>query len=240
MRCVFASPLTEDQISAAIDGEADPDITTHLERCAFCAARVEQAQHFERALERRLHRVNCPPTQQLVEYDFGLLAPPLRLQLDTHVPSCPDCSAELAEIQAAAHSEAKAQPLRRRPRPSPRERIGEVLAQLLPRPAALALRGTGPRQVTAQAGDTTILLDIQRGIDGNALLRGQLISEDAEQWIGGLVELRQAGVIACVTTIDELGAFSCGPLPAVLTDLRLAPAAGAAIRLQAIDLGAST
>lgn len=236
MRCVFASPLTEDQISAAIDGDVDPDIVRHLERCAFCAARLEHAQHFERSLERRLHRVSCPPTQQLVDYDFGLLAPAIRLQLNNHMQSCPHCSAELVEIHAVAHSDAKVQPLRRQPRQSPRERIGEMIAQLLPRSPAPALRGVGPRQITAQVDGTTILLDIQIGVDGSAMLRGQLISEDAEQWIGGLVELRQAGAIAFVTTIDDLGAFSCGPLPAALSDMRIAPAAGQAIRLVGIDL----
>ena len=56
MLCSAPPPLTDDQLSAALDGEADQVVLDHLERCPSCTARLEQARRAERALAGRLYR----------------------------------------------------------------------------------------------------------------------------------------------------------------------------------------
>ena len=93
MQCRFPPPLTEDQISAAIDGEVEPGVLQHLSQCTSCMSRLEQARRFEQALRARLYRWDCPPVQQLGDYHLGLLSQAGADAIARHLGQCERCRA---------------------------------------------------------------------------------------------------------------------------------------------------
>jgi anti-sigma factor RsiW len=233
MHCVAPPPLTDDELSAVIDGEADTGTLDHLAQCQWCTDRLAQAQSIEMTLRAGLRSWKCPPSQQLGDFTLGMLSPEERWSIAAHVDACPRCVEELAELQAFLGREAApALP----PAARPRTRLGELVAHLLPRTPAMALRGVAPRQIAAEAEGTTILIDVQPGSGGGAIVRGQVIDDAQDRWTGALVEVRQAGILQITTTVDDLGTFDCGPLPATPIELRLTPPDGRAIVVPEIPL----
>lgn len=248
MWCSFPPPLTDDQISAVLDGGADVAVQQHLDQCPGCAARLAQAQHIEYHLKTQLRgiqlqRPDCPPSQRLGEYHLGLVSQPNERTIMRHVEQCGYCQAELEELRIFLSPQPAPAPQRA---PQPRRvvglRLGELVARLLPSVEArtrpgLALRGgaaAGP--IVAEAENTTIMLDVQPSADGSVLLLGQLIGDDAESWIGGLVELRQAGTLLLTAVVDDLCSFSCERIPPGQTSLRITAEHGRALLLDDVAL----
>ncbi|GAB4211166.1 MAG: hypothetical protein OHK0022_45410 [Roseiflexaceae bacterium] len=232
MDCRLPPPLHDDDLSAALDGVASAAVLEHLAGCPACTARLEQAARFEHALHRRLSRWGCPDPQVLGEYQQGMLPAAQAQEVALHLDQCRACSEELAELEAffADDEFAPAPAPARRPL---RARLGELIARLLPAPStpALALRGAATaRTLTAEAGDTTIMLEIQP-VGADVLIQGQLLADALEPWEGALVQLRQGGALVSAASVDEFGGFECGPLPAAPTELRIAPRQGDALVL---------
>lgn len=247
MWCSFPPPLTDDQISAVLDGEADVAVQQHLDLCPGCAARLAEAQQIEYYLKTQLRgtqfqRPDCPASQRLGEYHLGLVSQPDERTIMRHVEQCGYCQAELEELRIFLSPQPASAP---QPAPQPRRfvgpRLGELVARLLPsaeartRPA-LALRGAAAGPIVAEAENTTIMLDLQPSADGSVLLLGQLIGDDAESWIGGLVELRQAGTLLLTTVVDDLCSFSCERIPPGQTSLRITAEHGRALLLDDVAL----
>lgn len=148
MNCSIPPPLTEDQISAAVDGTASRAVRSHLRQCPGCAARVEEAKRREQAVASVLHRFDCPTALQLGELELGLVPPDEAESIHQHLALCARCTEDLAELrsllapeqQPEAHVATREVP---QPRASwlPRIRLDEILATLLPPAPALALRG---------------------------------------------------------------------------------------------------
>jgi anti-sigma factor RsiW len=236
MRCSDPPPLTKDQITAALDGETDPSTDDHLARCEGCAARLAQAQQIERTLKAGLQRWDCPTPQQLGDYHLGLVGQDGARAITRHLEHCVRCSDEIEELRMFLTADAS----RRRPAPRPPARPRplwptELIAHLLPRAPALAVRGTsGP--IKAEADGVTIFLDVQPATGGRVMLTGQVVADGQERWVGALVELRQAGKLCATAALDDLGSFSAGPLNAEPTELRVTPQRGPALVLPDIEL----
>src|SRR5262245_22250524 len=99
MRCSDPPPLTEDQVTVALDGEAEPSIHDHLARCESCAARLAQAQQFEWTLKAGLRRWDCPAPQQLGDYHLGLVSQDDASAIARHLEHCVRCSDEIEEMR---------------------------------------------------------------------------------------------------------------------------------------------
>lgn len=228
-------PLTDDQISAALDDQAEPEVLAHLGGCAHCAARLHDARALERRLHARLYRWDCPTPDQLFVYQRGQLPPGQAGALAAHLRGCARCAGELADLRAFLLADA---PPPAYPPPPPAARhptSPRQVARMLPRQPAAALRGAGDGPIMAESGATTIFLDIQPAAAGQVAIQGQLLADDQASWEGALVELRQAGVLAATAVVDDLGSFGCPALPAGLADLRITNAAGQMIVLADID-----
>lgn len=91
--------LTEDQISAAIDGEADDSVREIIASDPATAAFVEEARKFENTLRQKLYRWDCPGTQELANYHQGLLSVFEASVIEEHVRHCSKCQQDLAELQ---------------------------------------------------------------------------------------------------------------------------------------------
>jgi hypothetical protein len=241
MQCSAPPPLTDDQLSAVLDGEPAPDVRAHLAACAACAARLEQARRVEKGMRAALHRWDCPPSQRLAEYHIGRLAGEQERALQRHLEACASCKQEIEDLRlflledvdqaAPAPTPAAAQP-------APARR-GPLIARLLPRVAAPALRGAGGGPIQAQADGITIFLDVRAAGAGQVAIQGQVVADEQERWAGALVELRQGGALLATAAIDDLGMFGVGPIPAGLAELRLIPRRGRAVALPDLDLSAS-
>ena len=74
MTCSLNSPLSEDTLSAVIDGLVDDETSAHLAQCPGCRARLEAARAVEHSLHTRLYRFDCPSSQELADYHLGFVA----------------------------------------------------------------------------------------------------------------------------------------------------------------------
>jgi hypothetical protein len=237
-------PLTDDQISDALDGLADADVHAHLDSCPACAARLVEARRLEVRLHADLRRWDCPPPQLLADYHLGRVDAEQDRALIRHLTGCASCRAEVEELRmfllddepqpGAVPTFATRQPAA--PAPQRRTALGPLIASLLPRAAASVLRGAAPTSVQAEAGDATILLDIQSS-GGQAIVQGQVVAEDQERWTGALIELRQSGALRATAPVDDLGTFTLGPLPIAIVELRLSPPGGRMVVIPDVDLG---
>jgi len=238
MDCRIPPPLSDDQLSSALDGEADTEVQVHLAACPNCAARLKRARRIEQGL-RKLAFWDCPSPEELGEYELAMLDTAASQTIAAHLGECGRCRAELEDLRALlgtpepAARPAPAVPVAT-PRPTPlRARLGELIAQLLPTPAApaLALRGAASRTLTAEAGDLTLMLDLSDAGQG-VRVEGQLIGDALDPWLGAVVELRQGGALQSAALVDEFGGFSLGPLPAAPADLRITGEHGGTILLK--------
>ena len=237
MECSSPPPLTDDQLSAALDQAATPDVIDHLANCASCAARLDAARRAEQSLRSALYRWDCPTPQTLADYHVGRASADQQRAIIRHLETCARCSEEMAELVLFMRDEvplaAPAAPIAVR-RPASR---GWTLAGLLPRAAAPALRGSAGGPLMFETNDgVTIFLELQPVADGQVELRGQLVDDDQDGWAGALVELRQAGMLRATAAIDDLGTFGVAALPAQPSELRISRADGRALLLPEFEL----
>ena len=237
MECSSPPPLTDDQLSAALEQTAAPDVIDHLASCASCAARLNTARQAEQSLRSALYRWDCPAPQTLAEYHLGRQSADQQRAIVRHLETCARCSEEIAELVLFMRDEA---PLAAPADPSPARRPasrGWSLARLLPRVPALALRGGAGAPLMFETDDgVTIFLEIQPAAGGQAELRGQLVADDQEGWASALVELRQSGILRATAAIDDLGTFRVAALPTLPTELRVTRADGRALLLPEFEL----
>lgn len=225
MDCSAPPPLSDDQISAALDGAAEPDMLAHLAACASCAARLAKAHAMEQQLHARLYRWDCPPPERLAALERGRLPADERQALAEHVASCPSCARELQDLRAflaAADTlpAILAAPARSGPHGARR------FAQPVQRQPGLALRGAGAAPLMAEADGVTIFVDAQPASGQRLVLQCQLVAGDLEAWEGALAELRQGGALVASAFVDDLGSFQLAGAPPGPSELRVASAGG--------------
>lgn len=238
MPCIYPPPLADDQISAVLDGEAEPTILQHLASCPYCAVRFEQARTVENMLRHKLYRWNCPTPQQLADYHWQMLPPDESARVAEHVRECEGCREELDELSVFLAAENE--PVVQRPQaPSSRPRLlrpGELIARLLPSSPAMVMRGESSGPVMAQADGITVFLEVQTSQHQQALA-GQLVAEENQAaWTGALVELSREGEMQMTALLDEMGGFRCEPFVRGLVELRFVSSGGRSVVLPPMDL----
>ncbi len=228
MDCSAPPPLSDDQISAALDGAAEPDVLAHLAACASCAARLAEAHAMEQQLHARLYRWDCPPPERLAALERGRLPADERRALAEHVASCPSCARELQDLRAfLAAADAPVAP-----QPGPRHSAlpgARRFAQPVQRQPGLALRGAGAAPLMAEADGVTIFVEAQPAGGQRLVLQCQLVAGDLDAWEGALAELRQGGALVTSAFVDDLGSFQLAGAPPGPSELRVIPAGGSMI-----------
>ena len=156
--------------------------------------------------------MNCPPAQQLVDYQFDLLEAETRHSVEQHLTSCPRCQqeigvldfflseVELPETEASAAASGK---IIRPPRHLWRATQVEISGNL----ALKRLRGAGDEAThDAKAGSASLFLEALPSSKG-ILLTGQIVDAEVD-WRGSIAEVQQTGVARRVRTLDDYCEFS--------------------------------
>lgn len=234
MECRFPPPLSEDELSAALDAQASAAVNQHLAQCPYCAARLEAARRLEQRLMNTLYRFDCPPSQQLVDYDAGLLDPPMAAHVRQHVSACPLCTRELRSLQAFLDDEGEGAPALQLV-PSTRTRQTERIAH--PRTDNVAWAARGLQDGVTQDWEVegaTIFLELNHRAEG-LVLSGQVVDETVS-WSGALAELRQSEKLQSVSVLDELGEFHFNLTETEPATLNITASNGVTLVLENINL----
>jgi hypothetical protein len=241
MECIAPPPPDDVQLLAYLDGQAPADLQGHLELCAFCRERLNDLARFQGVVTAGLFRLRCPSPVKLGEYHLGLLPDDTREAIERHLAECPHCTAEMAQLQGYLHRLAPDLEPRReaQPRPQPAQPgsslLDELVARLLPRTLAPALRGEAQGPLVAEAEGITLVLDLQPADEGRLTIVGQLAAEDQDRWVGARAELRRANDLEQSTTVDDLGAFRFELVLPGLIDLHVAPQTGPGVVVPDVD-----
>jgi hypothetical protein len=237
MTCSSPPPLTEDQLSALIDGDADAETLAHVAACPSCAARLEAARHFEARLAHDLFRVDCPPAETLGEYFLEMLPDRERPKIAAHLQKCVHCQAEMAVLTGYMPAESPSSAMQKPKAAQPkRNLLSDLVAVLLPNTPALALRGSdaGPLMATAEDG-TTIFLEVMPEVEGFSLM-GQIAADDPARWSGAMVEMRQNDAFQGSSFVNEFGSFQLPLQQTEPVDLMITSSSGKRLMLKHVVL----
>lgn len=238
MTCSQPPPLTEDQLSALIDGDADAETQAHAAQCTFCAARLEAARRFEARWGQALFRADCPPPETIGDYFLDLLPVAEHATIAKHLQKCVHCQTELATLTGFLNAENPSTAPQPKASAAKRSLLGDLIAALTPNSPALALRGSdaGPVMATAEDG-TTIFLEVQPDGDRFTLV-GQLAAAEQERWNGALVELRQNDVFQTSGVVNDFGSFQLALAQTEPIDLIITAPSGTRLIVNHVTLSA--
>ena len=243
MNCVSPPELDDRQLLAYSDGEADREVVTHLERCAYCLERANELARLQKRLTARLYRLTCPSPMDLGEYHLGLLPATQAVAVMQHLRECPHCQREVAQLENFLGELA---PI---PEASLLKRAKVLIARLVGGkadsgspgepafvPALAALRGEAQGLITLEANGLSIVLDVQSAAEGRVNILGQIAADDQDRWTNASVDLRQAGALHMTSTVDDLGAFRFESILPGSTEFLITPSSGEAVLVPAIDI----
>ena len=209
MACLYPPPLTPDQISAVLDGTAEPSVRQHAAGCPECSARVDEARLVEHRLAQTLHRWDCPDLALLTDYYFRRLDAAQETGVAQHLQDCSVCRAELDGLKTFMADEPRAAvaPTPRAVERANRPGLGQWVARLLPQTPGLALRGETPEPLTAMIGEVLIVLEVEDSSPEGLSLVGLLATPQPERWTGALVQLWAGAELRHTALIDDVGGF---------------------------------
>lgn len=211
MTCISPPELDDGMLLVYLDGEADPMVAAHLEKCSHCRERAGRLGRLQERMRAEMYRIDCPTSLELGEYQLGMLADAQARTIARHLKECPLCSREVSQLKTYLGDLSSDLEF------SFADRIKVLVANLVRAgdradplggpalaPAFAGLRGEeiGPRlyqageaqvdieiQDDAARGDRKTLLALVTGIDTSELV--------AHLWLAG----RRVGEVP----VDELG-----------------------------------
>ncbi len=99
MECSEPGAIRDEELLAYLGGEkVRPAVGQHLAGCQYCASRLAAYQRMDQKLTKTLYRWDCPPNQQLGEYQLGLLSKIEMVTVQQHLSTCVLCTAEVAAL----------------------------------------------------------------------------------------------------------------------------------------------
>ncbi len=232
------APFGDEQLNSILDGVAPGDVVDQLARDPDAAARYQAWQHWNEHMQQQLLRWDCSSSQQLAEYHWGDVDRTTAHVIARHLETCVLCSSEIETLRVFLATDAPQSAPQRPPtavRPAA-PRLRELIATIVPRLPALAVRGAHSAPLVAEAGEVTLVLDMQPESDGNLAVLGQVAAPDPDRWTGALVEVRQNNVVRAVAEADDIGSFRCASVPPGLSKLRITARDGTSVVLS-VDLG---
>jgi hypothetical protein len=170
-------------------------------------------ERIEDKLVAHFHRLTCPDSLELGEYEMGLLPSDRLSFISSHLAECPHCRSEITGLQLYLRQ------LAPELRFSPAQRIRVWIARLIPPvpeggliPApAFALRGEGGGPQVYEAGDAHLTIEVRDDPEkkGRKRLLGLVLGVDTENLVA---HLWRKGRHLTMIALDELGDFIFGDL----------------------------
>jgi len=150
------APDDEDLLKFVLDEIPLPEAAKeHLAQCPDCQQRLADYKGMNNFLISRLYRSQCPDSMQLSLYCANELPETTRIQISTHLRSCPLCTTEVADTRRFLAEPLPEPPIARY------ESGRRFVATLITPQRQLVLRGmekVWPRQYQASTAD--LLLDL--------------------------------------------------------------------------------
>ena len=217
MACISPPELNGRDLLTHIDGEADEQVTAHLERCPHCREKARRLARLQGRLTAQLYRITCPSPEELGEYHLGMVTDDRAKAIAQHLSECPHCARESAQLKEFLADLAPAL------EPGRLERVRKIVRVLVarlvrgggqigpPRAPALApiyagVRGETKEPHTYQAEDIHVMVEIQDDAElpGRKMILGLVIGMEP-----GKVEahLWRDDRFIAVFPVDELGNF---------------------------------
>jgi len=212
MSCI-STPLSEDQLLAAMSGVAEDSVLEHLRQCEFCAMRLQRLEKAEEKFQQKMYRWDCPDDEQLGDFSLNLLQEN-REQIAEHVKICPACQSDLMELQrfmdavdqdeSSERQSKRAAALPPRPtRPSIR-----VPSSLMRRSVLQAAMFRGDESQVFEFEDVKLVILVTQE-QGYFELGGQLLGKGLSRWPNGLVKAQQKEGRPVLGIINERHKFRC-------------------------------
>lgn len=214
MKCIAPYEITEEQLLAYSDGEADETTLKHIGRCAYCAEQAHAITASQSILRVLFKRIECPDAHTLGEFHLGLLSANEQSAIMDHLNSCPDCAKEISDLEQFLQDvpvELTAPPLR--------TQLKRLVARLSPSPPgptaqqpALVFRGAAAAPLEVyQAEDIKMVVGLEAdGLRaGRKMLLGFTTREGKpiESLAGAYVQLSHRGQAVALEQVDTLGNF---------------------------------
>lgn len=226
MNCIGPVTPEDFELLAYADGEASPEVATHLLNCPGCRQRAEDARRELAMWQAALYRAGCPSALELGEYSSGLLTPLRAAEIAEHFRLCRNCASEMAMLttflervrdsrleEGAAEVDAALRRIKARLSGSAAGTYPGVSTAL-----AKALRGTrGPyigdsRPFTYDAEDFHVSIEfLPEETSATRQVVGLVAS--ARDLGGAEVELLPRADAPRLATVDEFGSFSLARVP---------------------------
>ncbi|MEP7188916.1 MAG: hypothetical protein ABI901_07000, partial [Roseiflexaceae bacterium] len=210
---------------AAIDGEAEPDVTAHLRDCPYCSERAHVFETMQGLLRKQLFRMFCPTSEELAAYQQRLLNGSQRALITEHLKECPHCTREFNLLEQLAGELLPA----RSPPPANGTsdhvhngalpgKLRQIAAKLLPTSASPfagaygALRGPSQAsQYAYRAENLQLTLGVQRVVSrtDRRVIHGALELDDVlyDVFNGATACLSLNETLIRTAELDELGNF---------------------------------
>ncbi len=213
MECTSPPALDTRQLSAYVDGIADQQVIAHLARCPYCRAQARQLAAWQNRLTTRLYRLTCPTSEELGEYQLGLLQPDRVTAIQQHLRECPHCTREVLQLVDYLRDLAPTIEF------TPLERVKVLIAKLVSggagdrqpgrpvfAPVMAGVRGEAEGPSIFQVDDVQIAIEIQDDAEqaGAKIVLGLVTGLDST---GLNVILRHADQLVAATSVDRSGNF---------------------------------
>ncbi|HEY4388031.1 MAG TPA: hypothetical protein VGN34_26585, partial [Ktedonobacteraceae bacterium] len=99
MECSEPGAIRDEDFAAYLAGnKVRPEVAQHLALCQSCSSQVAAYQHMDLQLTNKLYRWDCPSSQELGEYQLGLLGTVQAGEVRSHLLFCLRCTAEVATL----------------------------------------------------------------------------------------------------------------------------------------------
>jgi hypothetical protein len=240
MLCTFGNPLSEDDLLTALDGDASPTVTEHLQKCAYCSQRLEDIRVFEGQLDRLSH----PSRQTLLEYHFNMIEGSEADAIGNHLDRCVHCQTILSEYAAETNTLVAAHRSSSLPTGPTRWSLVDQLRETVIRLTTsselrVAEMGSADGQwLTAGAPGVSLFISIEAQ-DEHYTIHGQVAADKQVVWNNAVVAIVAIGNQADVTLmalLNELGQFGFSNLVEGTYRLRIRAVSGETLLFEPFNI----
>ena len=202
-QCINPDEIRPGDLSAYVDGEAEPRVAGHVRRCAFCAGRAAAYRRMNAALVVALDRAACPAAETLGNFCLNALPAGQKLVVAKHLAECARCAAELPAFDRPASTDDWLAGLKG----LTAVLKGVLVAAPIPFRPQAAARGDVARQRYYQADGINISIGYRSETDRRGVLIGVILAPAASAVAGLRVELFRGDEAVAAQVVDSLGHF---------------------------------